>query len=264
VEKRKIYTVTEAGAKLIKTFPKQGYTNVVFNAYFYRNGKKLNSLENTAIANFSGLLRNYDKAENPDKVKIEFKNQDDNVLIWSKVYELNDSLDGIPKSLSGYAGLGEAEVNDLVQRKFSEMERSKELERLSAELTKATAMNEELQYQVLDMQASLDAKKQIEYYSSVIGMALPGLAKFFTGTPVGTAINFLSGTEEAASQSNAEKEKDPNQREAILELIQNFCAGLSNQELGTMYLLLSEIEKDKAVLKTILDLITQNNPSPQS
>lgn len=247
-----------------KTFEKQGYTNVVFNALFYRNGKKLNSIENASIANFSTLVRNYDKAENPDKVKIEFKNQDDNVLIWSKVYELNDSLDDIPKSLSGYAGLGEAEVNDLVQRKFSEMERSKELERLSAELTKAIAMNEELQYQVSDMQASLDAKKQIEYYSSVIGMALPGLAKFFTGTPVGSAINFLSGTEETQNQIDQAKDKDPNQREVILDLIQTFCEGLSNQELGTMYLLLSEIEKDKSTLKTILELITQNTTTPQS
>ena len=247
-----------------KTFEKQGYANVVFNALFSRNGKKLNSIENASIANFSTLVRNYDKAENPDKVKIEFKNQDDNVLIWSKVYDLNDSLEDIPKSLSGYAGLGEAEVNDLVQRKFSEMERSKELERLSAELTNAIAMNEELQYQVSDMQASLDAKKQIEYYSSVIGMALPGLAKFFTGTPVGSAINFLSGTEETQNQIDQAKDKDPNQREVILDLIQTFCEGLSNQELGTMYLLLSEIEKDKSTLKTILELITQNTTTPQS
>jgi hypothetical protein len=247
-----------------KTFEKQGHTNVVFNALFYRNGKKLNSIENAAIANYSSLILSYNQAENPDKVKVEFKTSQDNVLIWSKVYDLNDSLDDVPKSLSGYAGLGEAEVNDLVQRKFSEMERSKELERLSAELTKATDLNEELQYQVLDMQASLDAKKQIEYYSSVIGMALPGLAKFFTGTPVGNAINFLSGTEENATQLDTSKDKDPNQREAILELIQSFCGDLSNQELGTMYLLLSEIEKDKSVLKTILDLITQNPESQKS
>ncbi len=247
-----------------KTFEKQGYTNVVFNALFSRNGKKLNSIENAAIANYSSLILSYNQAENPDKVKVEFKTAQDNVLIWSKVYELNDSLEDIPKSLSGYAGLGEAEVNEMVQRKFSEMERSKELERLSAELTKAIAMNEELQYQVSDMQASLDAKKQIEYYSSVIGMALPGLAKFFTGTPVGSAINFLSGTEETPNQIDQAKDKDPNQREVILELIQTFCEGLSNQELGTMYLLLSEIEKDKSTLKTILELITQNTSTPQS
>ncbi len=247
-----------------KTFEKQGYTNVVFNAMFSRNGKKLNSIENAAIANYSSLILSYNQAENPDKVKVEFKTAQDNVLIWSKVYELNDSLEDIPKSLSGYAGLGEAEVNDLVQRKFSEMERSKELERLSAELTNAIAINEELQYQVSDMQASLDAKKQIEYYSSVIGMALPGLAKFFTGTPVGSAINFLSGTEETSNQIDQAKDKDPNQREVILDLIQTFCEGLSNQELGTMYLLLSEIEKDKSTLKTILELITQNTTTPQS
>ena len=30
---------------MIKTFPKQGYSAVVFNATFYRNGKKLNAIE---------------------------------------------------------------------------------------------------------------------------------------------------------------------------------------------------------------------------
>lgn len=264
MNKRKIYTVTQSCARLIKTFAKQGHTQVVFNALFYRNGKKLNSIENAAIDNFSALVLSYDKSENPDKVKIEFKSADDQVLIWSKVFEFHDSDAELPKTLAGYTGLGEAEVNEMVQRKFSEMERSKELERLSAELTKATAINEELQYQVSDMQASLDAKKQIEYYSSVIGMALPGLAKFFTGTPVGNAINFLSGTEEPSAQIEGGKDKEPDQRQTILELIQSFCQGLSNQELGTIYLLLSEIEKDKSVLKTILELITQNNPNPQS
>lgn len=69
-------------------------------------------------------------------------------------------------------------MNDLVQRKFSEMERSKELERMGAELQRLQTENEELEFQMQDMQNTLDAKKQVEYYSNIIGMALPGLAKF--------------------------------------------------------------------------------------
>ena len=56
---------------MIKTFPKQGHNHVVFNAVFYRNGKKLNGIDQAAVENFSALVRSYDKSENPDKVKVE-------------------------------------------------------------------------------------------------------------------------------------------------------------------------------------------------
>ena len=78
------------------------------------------------------------------------------------------------------------------------------------------------------------------------------------------ALFSMGCTQETQNQIDQAKDKDPNQREVILDLIQTFCEGLSNQELGTMYLLLSEIEKDKSTLKTILELITQNTTTTQS
>lgn len=250
---------------MIKTFPKQGHNHVVFNAVFYRNGKKLNSIDQAAVENFSPLVRSYDKSENPDKIKVEFKDQETSTLIWSKTFQWTDVDDEIPRSLNGYAGLGEAEVNDLVQRKFSEMEKSRELDRMQAEVAKLKAENEELEFQVQDMQNTLDAKKQVEYYTNIIGMAMPGLAKFFTGTPMASAINFLAGTEpENTVKSEPEKVSDPadSQRETILEMINSFCQTLNNQELGTMYMLLSEIEKDRQNLQRILHYITQPQPNP--
>ena len=141
MSKKKIYHLIQVSQKMIQTFPKQGHSNVVFNAVFYRNGKKLNSIDQADVANFSHLVRSYDKSENPDKVKVEFKDQDSGSLIWAKTFEWTDVDDENPRALSGYSGLGEAEVNDLVQRKFSEMERSKELERMSAELQRLQAEN---------------------------------------------------------------------------------------------------------------------------
>jgi hypothetical protein len=86
------------------------------------------------------------------KVKVEFKDVETGMLIWAKTFEWTDVDEEIPKSLAGYAGLGEAEVNDLVQRKFSEMERSRELERLTSELQRVSALNEELEFQVQDFE----------------------------------------------------------------------------------------------------------------
>ena len=239
MKKRKIYHVIEVCQKMIKTFPKQGHEKVTFNAMFYRNGKRLNSIDQAVIENFSPLVRSYDKSENPDKVKVEFKDVESGTLIWAKTFEWTDVDEEIPKSLSGYAGLGEAEVNDLVQRKFSEMERSRELE-----------------FQVQDMQHSLEAKKQVEYYSNIIGMALPGLAKFFTNSPVGSAFNFLAGTDQEKSMEQSSDGTKDTQRETILEMIISFVQTLDNQELGTIYLMLSEIEKDRTNIQKILQFIT--------
>jgi hypothetical protein len=52
-------------------------------------------------------------------------------------------------------------------------------------------------------------------------------------------------------------EPKDSQRETILEMIGSFCSAMSNQELGTMYLMLSEIEKDRSNLQRILQFITQ-------
>jgi hypothetical protein len=257
MSKKKIYHVIQVSQKMIQTFPKQGHMNVVFNAVFYRNGKKLNSIDQADVVNFSHLVRNYDKSENPDKVKVEFKDLDSGNLIWAKTFQWTDVDEEIPRAL-GYTGLGEAEVNDLVQRKFSEMERSKELERMAAELQRLQSENEELEFQMQDMQNTLDAKKQVEYYSNIIGMALPGLARFLTNSPMGAAMNFLAGTDQEGKSIEQGKEDETEPKDTQRET--SFCKTMSNQELGTMYLMLSEIEKDRSNLQRILQFITQPKP----
>jgi hypothetical protein len=248
---------------MINTFPKQGYSNVVFNATFYRNGKKLNAIEQAEVTNFSQLVRSYDKSENPDKVKVEFKDQLKGVLIWAKTFEVNELDEEIQRTTSNFSGLGEAEVNDLVQRKFAELERQKAIEQLQAELQVQKDLNADLQFQVSDLQTTLDAKKQVEYYSSIIGMALPGLAKFFTGTPVAEAMNFLAGQEEGKDLIEESSTTNPDQRQSIIKLIGEFSGTLSNQELGTLYLLFIEFEKDKSNIQKILRFITDPSHTQQ-
>jgi len=155
----------------------------------------------------------------------------------------------------------------MVQRKFNEMERQKTLEQLQQELQQQKELNEELQFQVTDLQTTLDAKKQVEYYSNIIGMAMPGLAKFLTNTPMGTAMSFLAGTEEkdkekkelGATDKEENKEQQNDQRQSIINLITEFSNTLTNQELGTLYLLFIELEKDKENIQRILKFITQES-----
>ena len=73
------------------------------------------------------------------------------------------------------------------------------------------------------------------------------------------AMNFLAGTDEDKAKGIDESKQEPKdtQRETILEMISSFIQSLNNQELGTMYLMLSEIEKDRNNLQRILHFITQ-------
>ena len=153
----------------------------------------------------------------------------------------------------------------LVMKRQKRQKRQKTLEQLQQELQQQKELNEELQFQVTDLQTTLDAKKQVEYYSNIIGMALPGLAKFFTNSPVGTAMSFLAGTEEKdkekkelnSTEMDESKEQQNDQRQSIINLINDFSTTLSNQELGTLYLLFIELEKDKENIQRILKFITQ-------
>ena len=161
----------------------------------------------------------------------------------------------------------EAALSEQVQRQqmLSEAEWQLKLDRIQQELQQQKELNEELQFQVTDLQTTLDAKKQVEYYSNIIGMALPGLAKFFTNSPVGTAMSFLAGTEEKdkekkelnSTEKDETKEQQNDQRQSIINLINDFSTTLSNQELGTLYLLFIELEKDKENIQRILKFITQ-------
>jgi hypothetical protein len=96
-------------------------------------------------------------------------------------------------------------------------------------------------------------------------MALPGLAKFFTNSPVGAAMSFLAGTEEQnkekkelnSLENDEYKEPQNDERQSIINLMNEFSTTLSNQELGTLYLLFIELEKDRENIQRILKFITQ-------
>ena len=59
------------------------------------------------------------------------------------------------------------------------------------------------------------------------------------------------------SEKDESKEQQNDQRQSIINLINDFSTTLSNQELGTLYLLFIELEKDKENIQRILKFITQ-------
>jgi hypothetical protein len=258
---------------MIRTIQSQGTGDLMFTATLYKHGRKLNSIELAEAGSFSRLIRQYVKSEQPDKVRVELKTMSDNVQKWMKQFDLQDSGETLSRSLplpsptgysTGYAGLGEAEINDLVNKRFVELEKQKELERVNQELNELRERNGELERELEELTTTVEAKKQVEYYSSIIGAALPGLAKFFQATAIGPALNFLAGSENSLPESDTASSLEAPVASAPVDMLCNFIRTLNEQEIATLYLLMAEVEKDRSNIQRVLSYITRQQPGQDS
>ncbi|MFN7832993.1 MAG: hypothetical protein ACK5Q2_13500 [Bacteroidota bacterium] len=258
---------------MIRTIQSQGTGDLMFTATLYKHGRKLNSIELAEAGSFSRLIRQYVKSEQPDKVRVELKTMSDNVQKWMKQFDLQESGETLSRPLpvstyntghSGYAGLGEAEINDLVNKRFVELEKQKELERVNQELNELRERNGELERELEELTTTVEAKKQVEYYSSIIGAALPGLAKFFQATAIGPALNFLAGSENGLPESGTASSLEAPVASAPVDMLCNFIRTLNEQEIATLYLLMAEVEKDRSNIQRVLSYITRQQPGQDS
>lgn len=259
------YMVTTTKA-MIRTIQSQVTGDLVFSATLYKHGKKLNCIELAEAASFSRLVRQYVKSEQPDKVRVELKTLNDNVQRWMKQFDLQEVSDHLPRSLPaspGFTGLGEVEINDMVNKRFLELEKQKELERANQELIELRERNGELERELDDLTNVVEAKKQVEYYTAIIGAALPGLAKFFQATAIGPALNFLAGTEQSTPPDTSSA-LEPPVATAQTDMLCEFIRTLNEQETATLYLLMAEVEKDRSTIQRVLNYITRQQTKQDS
>jgi hypothetical protein len=197
---------------------------------------------------------------------VELKTLNDNVQRWMKQFDLQEVSDHLPRSLPaspGFTGLGEVEINDMVNKRFLELEKQKELERANQELIELRERNGELERELDDLTNVVEAKKQVEYYTAIIGAALPGLAKFFQATAIGPALNFLAGTEQSIPPDTSSA-LEPPVATAPTDMLCEFIRTLNEQETATLYLLMAEVEKDRSTIQRVLNYITRQQTKQDS
>jgi hypothetical protein len=145
-----------------------------------------------------------------------------------------------------------------------ELERQKELERVNQELNELRERNGELERELEELTTTVEAKKQVEYYSSIIGAALPGLAKFFEASAIGPALTFLAGSEDDKENGLDEPLLEAPMVSAPVDMLCNFIRTLNEQEIATLYLLMAEVEKDRSNIQRVLSYITRHQPGQDS
>lgn len=251
----------------IELFQSQGYTDVYFTAQFLKSGRKQNGIERGDIETFSTQIRTYVKSEDADSVKLDFVDCNSGKCIYSKslhnlkaseiVQDPQRPTTNTP-GLAGFNGLGEAEFNKLVDQRVEVKERHNEFIRIGKENEELRSRNEALMAENEELDATLKAKKETEYYMGIIGTVFPGLAPLFQGTALANTATFLAGTTDLHGQALSQSsENTNNEARSVGAMVSEFCNTLSVQEAGVVYLLFTAFEKDRTQIQRALQFISQ-------
>lgn len=266
INQKAVNSAAKVLANQIKTLEAQGYEEMYFTAQFYCNGKRQNCIERGDVTKISKQIRDYVKSEEADTMNVEVIEEATQKSVYRKkffsLYENVQQQQPEPErqpsgGLGGYGGLGEAEVRDLVNKQVIEARKEDEFIRLNREVDELRGKANALEEANRELDETLKAKKDTEYYMSIIGAAFPGLATLFTGTPLAQAAGFLAGTSDLggnAIQTTAPKLTD--EVSSISAMVAEFCNGLTTQEASAIHLLFMSFETDRTNIQRALQFIT--------
>jgi hypothetical protein len=253
-DKNKRYNIAATVRKAIHAQAMLGHGDVMCSAILSRRGKRLNSVDRSPKENFTRLMHQYIQSEAPDKMRVELRSSND-ALLWTKHFSFDqDHLAGA--NHLDFQGFGEAQLGELLNQKIAELRKQEELEELRSETEQLTQENESLRQQLEALEEAVEAKKKVEYYANILGLAFPGLAKMLSTTPLGGTLGALAGLDTSEAQpSNSEK----TQRETIIELVGEFMGKLDDQALGQLYLLFIELSNNPSLIGTLLSKLNEPN-----
>lgn len=252
--------------KSIDLFQSQGYNDVYFTAQFIRGGKKQNGIERGDVSSFLNQVRAYVKSEDADAVRLEFFDESNGKSIYSKALnDLRNSEEEIEKpgsnehkGLGGFNGLGEAEFTALVDKRVEVKEQAREYARMSKEVEELRSRCLTVEEERDELEASLKAKKDTEYYMGIIGTVFPGLATLFQGTRIANVATMLAGTTDMQGNALPQgQDSGDSETQSVAALVSEFCNTLSVQEAGIIHLLFMAFEKDRNQMQRALQFISQ-------
>lgn len=210
-------------------------------------------------------MRDYVKSEEADTVNVEIIDDDKGKSVYrrkfSDLFEKEKNTDDNKREERRSEGLGATEVNQLIAKGISESRREDEFNRLNVEVEELRQKTKLLQSEKETWEASAAAKKDIEFYVTLLGSAFPGLAQLLTGTPLAQAAGFLAGTNDLAGNALPERASSGAETHSINEMLTEFCNGLTTQEVSSVHLLFMSFEKDKSLIPKALHFITTQKPA---
>jgi hypothetical protein len=252
----------------IRTYQEQG-KDVLFSAIFITGKEKTRLVDRAPVAQLSLITKNL-KCENPDKIRIELYDGKENPNpLWLK--ELAFTHPEPKAEPTGFRGLGEVEINQMVDQRFRERQRNAEYETLKEQVMELTGENEELHDSIEELEnensrleQELEAKKQIKYYAGMLGDIFEsfGISKDRIKKPIAELMGINDKDEKPkpleakTDNSGIVDETKPTTEEQkrieIISLIAEYLKTTSNQTLANVFSIFSEIEADNGIADKII------------
>ena len=252
---------------------------VFFSVTVFTNNKSHCAIEMEPVGSMTRRINNVIKAEEPEIVKVDLFTEGGKWLVGN-VCDLRAKNANQPSQ--NFQGLGEAEINSIVEKRFDEKKKEYEFNEMTETVKDLSEENEELQARIEELEKlnnelsqSLEQKKQIRYYAGMLGDILEsiGIRKEKLSKPIAELMGIdekpeqrqIAGrtdnsgiVEETAFQqpnSGTPMTTDEQKRFEIISLISQFLNSVDNQLLGELFTIFSEIETNRTLAPEILEYI---------
>ena len=265
-ELRSLFSKNREVVKMLKGEKKLTDKQIYFTAVYNKLGKKIaESKDKTSLTAFTTVVNGRYQVCQPDSITITWHNYDTEEKLFEHTFSISKTAareageTNETATQSGFQGLGEVEVNSLVEKRLTEMRQREEYDRMKEEHQKMCGRVSELEEIKNTLEQDIAAKETTESYMKIIGMALPGLSKVFGGASI---LSMLAGTDQPAAApelGTAPESKPKDEREEMIAMLRDYMQEeLNQQEIATVYMLFMEIQKDKALIQKILTYLTGN------
>lgn len=265
---------------------------VLYTATFITGRSQRKLLERMNAKSLVKQVKAFIEVEKPEKIKIDlFTNTGD--YIDMNVCELTDNQP-TPQPVEQFKGFGEAEISQIVDQRLSEKQRIIEFEQMKEEVKELTSENEDLQNQIdkleernQELETELENKKQIKYYTGMLGDILEslGFSKEKMRKPFVELMGLKDEKEAEKKELSAkttdnsgiveetkEPVKSPNaaantteeqKRAEVINLIAEYLKSTTNEVLAKIFTIFSDIEANNAVADDLLEFLQKRKEFAQ-
>ncbi|HBG69663.1 MAG: hypothetical protein A2W93_12135 [Bacteroidetes bacterium GWF2_43_63] len=252
---------------------------VFFNATVFTDNRSNKVIEMEPVELMNRQINNFLKTEQPEILKIDLITEGGK-LIDGNVCDLRTHNDVQPAHT--VPGLGEVEINAIVERRFEEKRRENDffemkeiVKELADENDELKAKVEELEAHNQELETNLEQKNQIRYYAGMLGDILEsiGIRKEKLSKPIAELMGIDEKEEQkmlpakddksgivyestaAPQNSSVPMSSDEQKRFEVISLISQFLNSIDNQLLGELFSIFSEIEANKSLAPELLEYI---------
>ena len=237
--RNKIYSITDSIRKRVHTKERRGFEVFEIVLELYSGDDVVSSCSTDLDHLTTSLKREYARFPDSDRVVSQVIDTADECILEMS-HKLEDKISA-PQELSGVGSqMHPADLGALVEQKVQQIRQVEELERLRSEQAELKAKNEELIGQVETLEAQIEAKSNLEYYSKVAGDLLPGIAKALEKTSLGPALSGLAGEQ---------TEKDD--QTTVLESTKALIEACGEEQLSAFYMLVLELQNNPDLIPVI-------------